>query len=163
MNSDKAGCFSYNKGSSTFSSLIGYSAKAPYNTVPLYPAKLAIADQWGQSVKILGCNTVSTSTPIVTIPNRLINSGHSGHDLIKGSVDAKLPKSCGGSICTCPLETLWPSSKCQGQFTKQAPFPKFDVCLACLYYAKATADDTLMETDTQCAPCFAEYCWVPSS
>ena len=41
--------------------------------------------------------------------------------------------------------------------------PDFGVCLACLYYAKATADDTFMETDTQCAPCFAEYCWVSST
>lgn len=166
MDNPDDGCFSVNTGSYLFSALDCYSTKAPDNTVPPYPAAGAIdaADQWGQRVKILGCHTVSSSTPIVTIPNRLVNSGHSGHDFLKGCADVKFPV---GSR----RQQKYESSGDILAFFKNAKaclpdkpgLPEFDVCLACLYYAKATKDDAFMQTDSQCGPCFAEYCWVPPS
>ena len=71
------GCFSVNdaRKSNLGTSLSGYRDRMPGNTAPPYPTTAAEDLKLGERVVIFGCDTVSTKTPIVNIPNRAVLSG----------------------------------------------------------------------------------------
>lgn len=103
---------------------------------------------------------MSTKTPIVNIPNRVVLSGQSGHDTLKGCVNLQLP---GGDLFR--GQQQYKLSDVEAIFANGAAclpskpgLPDFATCVACLYYAKAKGDDNFMRTDAECSPCHAAYC-----
>jgi hypothetical protein len=163
--SDGYGCFSTNEvaKNNVFQSFEGYKNRVTANLMPPYPATEDPAAEFGQTVKIFGCHTVSTKTPVVSIPNRIILTGQSGHDTLKGSVNLRLPDELRTEQQYELDDILDLFDNAKSSLPNKPGLPDFGVCLACLYYAKATLDDNFMRTDSVCAPCYTNYCWVPSA
>lgn len=162
---DGYGCFSTNEvaKNNVFTSFEGYKNRVAANLMPPYPAAEDPVAKFGETVKIFGCHTVSTKTPVVSIPNRIITSGQSGHDTLKGSVNLRLPDELRTEQQYELDDILELFDNAKSSLPNKPGLPDFGVCLACLYYAKATLDDDFMRTDSMCAPCYTNYCWVPSA
>lgn len=82
------GCHSSNAPatSNLRDSLTKYEKQMPNNKAPFVPTSdkgIFSTYGMGQRVYIFGCNNVSMSTPIINFPNRIVNSGHSGHYTLK--------------------------------------------------------------------------------
>lgn len=103
---------------------------------------------------------MSTATPIVNIPNRAIVSGQSGHDTLKGCANLRAPLLREQQQYTVEnVQAIFDNGA--SALPGKPGLPPFSMCVACLYYARANADDDFLRTDPQCAPCYIAYCWVP--
>jgi hypothetical protein len=68
--------------------------------------------QMGQRVYIFGCDTVADRTPIINFPNRIVNSGHSGHYTLKNAINMRYsPFGENGGLL----------GKCQGRHPQSGP------------------------------------------
>lgn len=167
------GCWSSNDPatSSLRDSLTKYEAQEPTNTAPFVPTKdkrptplhpLATYGM-GQRVYIFGCDTVSTKTPIINFPNRIVNSGHSGIYTLKGAINMRYSPFGPGNnpeqqFTPAAVEAFWQNAKA-GIPDLQSGDGSFAHCIACLYYARATKIDGFMRT--VCHKCHDNYCFKP--
>ncbi len=71
------GCFSVNDAqiSNLGTSIRMYKDRVNDRTDPPYPSGAAKELKLGERVTFFGCDTVSTKTPIVNVPNRIVKSG----------------------------------------------------------------------------------------
>jgi hypothetical protein len=86
-------------------------------------------------------------------------TGHSGRDTLKGCVNLRAPGSLfreEQQYVLSNVEAIFANGA--ASLPSQPGLPDFGKCLACLYYAKAKADDSFMSTDPECMPCRAAYC-----
>lgn len=158
------GCFSDNDVSTSNlgSSVSKFKDKVPVNTAPTIP-NVGVDDTlaMGQRVVIFGCDEVATKTPIVNIPNRAVLSGQSGFYTFKGSVNELFgflePINPEQQFTLSELDAIFANAK--ASLPNKSGLPLFDMCVACLYYAKATRNNTFMGTDTVCGACGQAYCY----
>jgi hypothetical protein len=118
----------------------------------------------GQRVYIFGCDSVSTKSPIVNVPNRIVNSGHSGHYTLKGAINMRYsPFGFGDNdeqqYTPAAVQAIFENAK--GSLPNKSGLAPFDKCIACLYYARATRDDAFMRFDPTCSQCYTDYCFQP--
>jgi hypothetical protein len=93
----------------------------------------------------------------VYIPNRLVLSGQSGFAPFKGSLNLDFPLSNEQELTRKGVRAIFENGA--AQLPDKDGLPEFARCLACLYYAKGTRNDSFMRTDERCRDCFGAYCW----
>jgi hypothetical protein len=136
-----------------------YVDRVPTNTAPTVPKRgvdntLAI----GQRVLIFGCGEVATKTPIVNFPNRAVLSGQSGFYTFKGSINERWslvePINVEQQLTLEAMRAVFDNGA--ASLPNKSGLSSFGECIACLYYAKATQDNTFIQT--QCPDCWNDYC-----
>ena len=158
------GCFSSNDvtQSNLFNSLGIYgTAVREASAAPPIPTAPDAAARFGERVVVYGCNTVSTKSVIVNIPNRIVTSGSSGHDTLKGSLSANFPAVPGLSSPAqySAADVLAFYQNAKASLPSLQGLTDFGLCVACFYYAKANGNDRFMRDDPTCSPCYRDYCW----
>lgn len=106
---------------------------------------------------------MATKTPIVNIPNRIIKTGHSGHYTLKGSINMQYSpfniQNEEQQYTDPAIDAFWENAS--SSLPKKDGLPDFEKCVACLYFARATRNNTFMQTTTapDCQGCYSNYCY----
>jgi hypothetical protein len=134
--------------------LVGYSDR---HALPTLPTTREQVLPLLEVVSIFGCDSVSSRTAIVYIPNRVVTSGAGGHPPLKGVVGYGLPGLREQRYGPKEVKNIYENG---ARSLPNAPdLPPLDKCLACLYYATAMGDDAFMRTDPECSGCWDAYCY----
>lgn len=110
-----------------------------------------------QRVMFYGCEEVSSKTPIVEIPLRIVSSARGVFSSPKSVAAVEVGIS---PILSTTIPPLDPKDVDPILKNNEDGLPaSFSKCFACLMAAKAKGDDAFIRTDPSCSSCYNEYCW----
>lgn len=110
-----------------------------------------------QRVIFYGCEEVSSKTPIVNIPLRIVSSARGIFSTPKSVATVQIGLS---TILSTVIPPLDPKDVDPILQNNQDGLPAtFAKCFACLMAAKGKGDDAFFRTDPECTSCYDEYCW----